>query len=115
MSTEENKDRRLAERVPSRFLVNYVHQGDYLISHSRDLSVDGMFLHTENPPALGETTTLEFEIGKGQGIQLDAKVVWVNKDVKNNDAGMAVRFIRPSVEIKAKLASYIRKIALLNN
>lgn len=106
-------ERRISERIPSRFRVNYVHKGDYLISHTRDLSVDGMFLHTENPPAVGEKTSLEFELRTDKMIELDALVVWVNRKTEDDDAGMAVKFIEPSDEIKEEITAYIRKIALL--
>ncbi len=49
-------ERRGNQRIPSKFEINYVNEGDYLISYSKDLSVDGMFVSTNSPPAVGEET-----------------------------------------------------------
>ena len=110
----ESKDRRISERVPSRFRVDYVHNGDYLISHSRDLSVEGMFLHTENPAAVGEKTSLEFELENGIKVEIEAEVVWANANIASDDTGMAVKFIGSKDRITEEITTYVRKIALLN-
>ncbi len=53
-------ERRINQRIPAEFQVNYVHDGDYLISQSRDISIDGMFICTQNPAPVKEMTTLSF-------------------------------------------------------
>ncbi len=106
-------ERRISERVPAKFVVNYIHKGDYLISHSKDLSVNGMFLHTENPPKGGEQTSLEFQLPEGDKFILEAEVIWSNNQNKSQDAGMAVKFINTSGDEKNAILDYIKRIAVI--
>lgn len=107
------EERRNNQRIPSDFEINYVHEGDYLISYSKDLSVDGMFISTKNPPSLGEETKLTFSIGDIDRVSVDAKVVWVNSSKKVDKAGMGVQFIDPPDFLKAAILENIKKIAVL--
>lgn len=107
------KERRSNQRIPSRFEINYVHEGDYLISYSKDLSVDGMFISTKNPPEVGEQTKLTFAIGDIDRITVDAKVVWVNSTDLEEKAGMGVQFIDPPNHLKDAIMERIKKIAVL--
>jgi len=46
-------DRRIIQRFPVDFRVDFIHAGDYLISCSKDISMDGMFVNTESPAPVG--------------------------------------------------------------
>ena len=107
------KERRSSQRIPSRFEINYVHEGDYLISYSKDLSVDGMFISTMSPPEVGEQTKLTFAIGDIDRVTVDAKVVWVNNADLEDKAGMGVQFIDPPDHLKHAIMESIKKIAVL--
>ncbi len=109
-----SKERRVAERIPSKFEVTFVHTGDYIISHSRDISADGMFLHTNNPPNKGETTQLKFNLGKNTPLDINAIVVWANMDQASMDKGMAVQFLDTTPKEKEAILKYIRKVAILD-
>jgi uncharacterized protein (TIGR02266 family) len=106
-------ERRVSTRVPARFQVNFIHEGDYLISHTRDISIDGMFLYTETPPALDEVTELTFAIGDLAEVTLMAQVVWVNHTKSRKDSGMAVRFINPQPDLLDAILKIIHKVAVL--
>lgn len=106
-------ERRISQRVPARFKVSFVHEGDYLISHSRDISVDGMFLYTERPPAAGEKTILTFTLGNIQEFEVAARVVWVNQQQDAKDRGMAVKFIKPTRELQTNILKVMNKVAIL--
>jgi len=106
-------ERRSNQRVPSKFEINYVHEGDYLISYSKDLSVDGMFISTKKPSAVGEETTLTFSVGDIDQVTVDAKVVWVNESDSEERAGMGVQFINPPDSLKDAILENIKKIAVL--
>lgn len=111
----QTDERRISERVPAKFKVSYIHQGDYLISHSRDLSVEGMFLHTQKPGTVGEETTLEFKLNKDTVLQVSGKIVWVNREKDNEDAGMAIKFIKLSGIAKKSVLQHIKKIAVITD
>ena len=107
-------ERRKSGRVPARIRIIYVHDGDYLTSHSRDLSVDGMFVYTKSPPAVGETAELYFSLGPVEDLTVAARVVWVNRSDMEEDAGMGVQFINPPAACKEALLETIKKIAYLS-
>lgn len=116
MSNKKNKERRVSKRVPATFNVNYIHDGDYLISSTRDLSADGMFLFTETPPSVAEKIKLKFTLGKQTRIEVEAKVMWVNTTAADSkDHGMAVKFIRPSAKVKEAVLKVINKVAVLGS
>ena len=68
-------ERRVNERVSVKFKINYIHAGDYLISNSKDISVSGMFIYTENPPPIGETITLAFSLEDTEELNF-LKILW---------------------------------------
>jgi uncharacterized protein (TIGR02266 family) len=109
------EERRGNQRIPSRFEINYVNEGDYLISYSKDLSVDGMFVSTDSPPAVGEETQLTFSIGDIDQVTVDARVVWVNTSNQEDKAGMGVEFINPPDSLRVAILESIKKIAVLLN
>jgi uncharacterized protein (TIGR02266 family) len=109
------EERRASQRIPSRFEINYVHEGDYLISYSKDLSVDGMFVSTNSPPAVGEETKLTFSIGDIDRVTVDARVVWVSTSDQEDKAGMGVEFIDPPDSLREAILESIKKIAVLLN
>lgn len=106
------KDRRVSARVPARFKVNYVHDGDYLISYTKDLSVDGMFIYTEKPPAAGEEVKLIFSLGDHPIVTVWARVIWTNNKNSENakDAGMGVQFIGLPADARAAILYFVNKI-----
>ena len=111
-----NKERRISKRVPAKFEVNYVHDGDYIISHSKDISTDGMFLYTKSPAQNDETATLTFSVADMQNVEISARVIWVNKKGTNNtdkDAGMALEFVDPSKELQEMILKLINRVAVL--
>ena len=108
-----NNERRVGERIPASFEVNYVHDGDYVISYSRDISVDGMFLHTNIPAQLGDISKLYFSLGELKDIAITTKVVWVNYSPLAKETGMAVQFLNATPEIKENLVQLIQRIAIM--
>ncbi|MBA3014762.1 MAG: PilZ domain-containing protein [Proteobacteria bacterium] len=105
-------ERRIASRVPAQFQVNFIHDGDYLISHTRDISVDGMFLYTTTPPPVTEKTELTFSIGDLHNVKFMAEVIWVNHTKSKKDSGMAIRFIDPDPELIESILTIVKKVAV---
>ncbi|SPD75188.1 Type IV pilus assembly PilZ [uncultured Desulfobacterium sp.] len=106
-------ERRWNKRVPARLKTSYVGDRDYLISYSKDLSVDGMFICTQDPLPVGESVSLTFSIGKIGQVTIDAKVIWVNSADIQGESGMGVQFIDTPDLIKEEILKFVNKIAVL--
>jgi len=107
-------DRRSSQRIPRKYEITFIHEGDYLISFSKDISVDGMFIQTDMAPPVGQVTQLTFSIGEIEQISVDAKVIWVNDTKSTSDPGMGVQFIDPPVHLKDTILSIVKRVAVLD-
>lgn len=110
MATAERRERK---RIPVKFKVNCIHEEDYLISFSRDISADGMFIHTKNPPEVDQKVDLHFSIDGVEKLKIPARVVWVNKAEDPRDAGVGVKFIRPKAALKESIMKAVNRVAVL--
>jgi uncharacterized protein (TIGR02266 family) len=71
-------DRRIASRLPARFLVEYEHLEDFLIDYSANLSIGGMFIQTTRPLPVGTRFRLRFKIpGRARPVETEGVVCWV--------------------------------------
>lgn len=107
-------DRRDRKRIPANFKVDFIHDEDYIISFSKNISADGMFIHTEKPPKVGRRVALNFSVDGIKKFRLDASVVWVNRSGNQKDFGMGVRFIKPSTALRQDLLKAVNKVAVLS-
>ncbi|OGQ94722.1 MAG: hypothetical protein A2521_11545 [Deltaproteobacteria bacterium RIFOXYD12_FULL_57_12] len=109
-------DRRVYARMPASFKVDYVHKDNYFISFNRDLSVDGMFVCTENPPVIGSHITLIFSVGKFEGVEIPALVVWVNQKGPKAERGMGVQFLgKPPTVFMENILQAVNRIVILQD
>ena len=108
-----HRERRVNKRIPAEFKVTYIHEGDYLISRSKDISVDGMFIYTEEPPPVGDTPRLTFAVD-GREFSVTARVVWVNREAQGADRGMGVQFLDPPDDFRRAILEMVRRVAILN-
>jgi uncharacterized protein (TIGR02266 family) len=106
-------ERRTSDRAAVKFKVSYIHQGDYLISFSRDISVDGMFLSTDNPPPVGDYPRLTFSLGEVEDVTVTAKVVWVSNPGTVTGSGMAVQFLELPDPLKETILKVVKKVTVL--
>lgn len=108
------EERRNHKRVDTKFEVSYVHKNDYLISFTKNISADGMFVATENPPAVGSTIKLVFSIGHLRNMEINAEVVWVNKGPLSKDHGMGLKFLHMPARDKDAFLKEINVVAVLD-
>lgn len=106
-------DRRDKRRIPAEFKVDCIHSEDYIISFTRDISADGMFIRTENPPAVGQKVILQFTIDGLENVEVAGRVAWVNTEGNPRDFGMGVKFIKPRVAVQRDILSAVKKVAVL--
>jgi uncharacterized protein (TIGR02266 family) len=111
--TKGQEEKRKSNRVPVQLDVNIVHDEDYLISFTRDISADGMFINTASPVAKGEILTVAFSLGTEKEITLEAEVVWMNVNGPEIDRGMGLQFINISKEKKKTILLLVNRIAIL--
>lgn len=107
-------DRRGKKRIPAEFKVDCIHAEDFIISYTRDISADGMFICTNNPPAVGQKVILHFTVDGLEEVQVAARVQWINTDCKPCDLGMGVKFIKPRVTVQKEILSAVNKVAILD-
>ena len=107
-------NRRIGVRVPANFKVDYIHRGDYIISFNKNISVDGMFICTGNPPPIGTHLKLIFSVGNLQEVEVAAIVVWINSSGPGKDSGMGVQFLSaPSPQLKENIVQVVDRVAIL--
>ena len=111
--TTRHEEKRKSNRIPVQFDVSIIHDEDYLISFTRDLSADGMFINTATPVAKGEILTVRFAVGMEKEIKVDARVVWMNVDGPKIDRGMGLQFINVPTETKKNILLLVNRIAIL--
>ena len=76
--------------------VRFEEFGDFVTEYSNDLSLSGMFLHTNKPHPPGSSFQFEFEVEGGQRlIRGVGEVVWIREPERSQDEppGMGIRFI----------------------
>ncbi len=106
-------NRRKNRRTATRVSVIYVHDGDFLTSHSKDLSPDGMFVYTHDPPPIGTTTEIHFSLGKIDDLTIKARVIWVNRSALETESGMGVQFVDPPPFFKQNILEAVKRVAFL--
>jgi len=105
-------EKRISPRIPVKINVNFLLEGDYLISLSKDISPDGMFLSTESPINVGQTLELSFKI-ENMEFNVNAEVVWVNYTGSLQDKGMGIRFTNMNPETKDLMLTAVKRVAIL--
>ncbi|OIP50419.1 MAG: hypothetical protein AUK28_01895 [Desulfobacterales bacterium CG2_30_60_27] len=106
-------DRRGKKRVPAEYKVDCIHTGDFIISQTRDISADGMFICTENPPAVGQKVILKFSVDGLEDLELAGRVAWVNTTGDRRHHGMGIKFIKPKVSMQREILNAVNKVAVL--
>jgi uncharacterized protein (TIGR02266 family) len=105
-------DKRGRVRVPARIKVDYDCEDNFLISYSKDISADGMFICAEEPPPPGTIVKLVFSIEDLHEVMVTAMVVWTNSS-KGSDKGMGVQFVDPPASLREAILTLVRKVAVL--
>lgn len=105
-------ERRSEKRVRAEIAIKVVQNGDYLISYSKDISAEGMFIRMDNPPPRGDIINLKFAFDSFEPMSVDAEVVWVNTNA-STDNGIGVNFIDPPEHVQTAILKIVNRIAVL--
>lgn len=108
-------DRRIIQRFPVDFRVDFIHAGDYLISCSKDISMDGMFVNTDSPAPVGTHVNLIFPAEGKIEVEVAALVVWNREKSSYQRPGMGVQFLSPLPQsVKKDYLKNIDRIVILS-
>ena len=109
-----NDNRRYEDRVPVDFQVDFIHEGDYVLSFSKNISLGGMFLCTTEPLEPGSKVKLIFPVEEHYQAEVLAVVVWINRSSNVEEIGMGVQFISPlSSDLKESIMKDIKRVEIL--
>lgn len=92
-------EQRVETRVPIRMRVEYENLSDFLDDYTSNLSLGGMYVHSQNPLALGTRFRLRFRLpNREKPIETYGIVRWVNEETSQQPAGMGIQFdeLKPS-------------------
>ena len=81
-------DRRYDRRVP----IDFSHEGSSFSAHTRNISLGGVFIDTEQTLPFGARVTLKFKVPtQSEVIEVDGQVRWLEMD-EGRLRGIGVRF-----------------------
>jgi uncharacterized protein (TIGR02266 family) len=111
-----SSDRRFINRFPVDFRVDFIHAGDYMISCSKDISMDGMFINTTSPAPVGTHVNLIFPAEEHLDVEVSALVVWNREESSYQKPGMGVQFLSPLPQtVKKNFLKDIDRIMILSD
>lgn len=119
MSKDRTKlfvERRVTDRVPVRFDVNYRQDETYLFSQASNISELGIFLATCEPAEVGTEVELQFKAAgdASSNLEVRARVMWVEKGEGGAEPGMGLMFLDPEPEVRDRIRALIRTMAYLD-
>lgn len=107
--------RRAAPRVSAQVKVDYSHEGNFLISYTKNLSVDGMFVKADKPAPAGSYVKLIFSIEDLHEIAVSARVVWSAPGDESLEPGMGLQFLDPPEILREAVLRVVGRIAVLED
>jgi type IV pilus assembly protein PilZ len=112
------RERRQARRVRVALEVNYRSADTFLFAYITDLSLLGIFIHTETPSPPGTQLTLRFTPpGHSAPMDLEGQVMWINPvrmvQEGGRSPGMGIRFRNVTEQQRERLVDLVRTVAYL--
>src|SRR4029077_7366692 len=107
---------RTYARVTARFRVGWTSAKDFLVAYSENISRGGLFLATDNPPALREIVELSIQLPDGKApVKTKAEVVHsLTPDrarATGRVAGAGLQFIGGADEFRERLDECIAALS----
>ena len=101
-------DRRKFPRVPLSVKVTNLATGVFQYYHCANISVGGMFLKANEPPALGTRLRIKFGMPERE-IEAEAEVVR-HQEAEVFPAGMGIKFVRLAEADRRAIAEYVAQV-----
>lgn len=109
----EFQERRKYFRIKLITKVALIHDNRFHYFYSRDLSVGGIFLETDQPYPIGSQLELELPLPEiADKVRIKGKVmrmVGIEQRSKGNIPGMGIQFTELETSVKAMLADFIAR------
>ena len=96
---------RDGDRVEVAIKVDLTHEGRTVLAYTRDLAIDGCFLHTHDPFEVGDRVALALKLPNpgGRSLRIEAEVV------RLGSGGVALRFRGLAPPDRVELGRFLRK------
>lgn len=101
--------RRTAPRATVELGVDYIHADTTGTGKTLNLSQDGMFVVTANPPEVGTHLIIHFALPDSEPLEGTGQVVWIRRlEVEHPyPPGMAVQFLKLPPEARPAIAAFV--------
>lgn len=107
-------ERRKYHRSPIKVMIDYMNGSDIEVVYTRDISLGGMFIETNNLHKKGTLVFLDFNLpGIRKMFKLKGKIAWISdggKTGQDKEPGMGIEFIELDETNKASLRTGIKNI-----
>jgi uncharacterized protein (TIGR02266 family) len=89
--------------------VDYIHADTTGTGKTLNLSQDGMFIVTANPPEAGTHLIIHFALPESEPLEGTAQVVWIRRPEAEHPypPGMAVQFLKLPSEAQPAIAAFV--------
>jgi uncharacterized protein (TIGR02266 family) len=114
--TEEEDDRRRAERLPLHAEVSVESETNFFTGLTENLSEGGLFVATFSPPPVGGQVKLRVKTDLSEEVEVEGIVRWHRKDAEGSVTGCGIQFVAlagPVARAFAGVMSRLRKEPLL--
>ena len=108
-------EKRRHPRIPVRWPITIITDQGTIEGESRNITVEGIFVHCKEELRRGEDYQMIIRIPKQESVLVKGKVVWSNfesMDLNSSYIGMGFSFIRISDEDRQLLGEVISQYAI---
>lgn len=113
----DGSERRIHERFEATSIaVDYASGDTFLFAYLQNISEMGIFVRTDHPANVGTRLRLRFQLDRGEPLELDGEVTWINpyKETGDNlNPGMGVRFVELTPDTREQVVALVRTVAYL--
>jgi type IV pilus assembly protein PilZ len=113
------RERREHERVLVNLEVDYKCDDTFLFAYITDLSAMGIFIQTNAPLPPGTNLNLRFQPAGGPQIDVEGRVIWVNKPrggrQEGGNPGMGVQFMDLTPLQREQVLGLVKTFAYLSD
>lgn len=105
-----SKDERSEERLNTKLMVSYNNYNEFITKYTRDVSKGGTFINTNRPHKINEIIELSLDVpGLNSPLKIKGEVVHIKiHNVKDEDAGIGVKFLDIDEESRKALVDFIK-------
>jgi uncharacterized protein (TIGR02266 family) len=103
---------RRKRRIYGGFPASYKAQEDWITGGIYNLSSEGAFIETRDPPSTGSEILVRFTLPGHEGMELKSRVTWrveaSQTAGRRSPPGMGVQFLNPTEEEDSKIREFVK-------